>query len=180
MFILCIDQARSGAWSIYNYGEKELVKYGAFDFDREHYTFAEATHAVKNIIANIIKTEDISAVFIEDIQMRHNVDAFRKLASLQGVLIDYCVENELLYELIAPTKWQSFCRARGRTAKEIKADKAILKGKVIKTEDNNKKESKMLSINYVKEKFNINTENDNISDSICLGWYVVNNVNIVD
>lgn len=38
-----------------------------------------------------------------------------------------------------------------------------------------KKSSKMLSINFVKEKFDISTTNDNLADAICIGWYVCNN-----
>ena len=68
----------------------------------------------------MIKENDIAAVFIEDIQLRVNVQSFKKLAQLQGVLVNLFEKNEYLYSFVAPTQWQNYCKARGRSTKEIK------------------------------------------------------------
>ena len=44
-----------------------------------------------------------------------NVQSFKKLAQLQGVLINLFEKNEYLYDFVAPTQWQNYCKARGRT-----------------------------------------------------------------
>ena len=106
-------------------------------------------------------------MFIEDIQLRVNVQSFKKLAQLQGVLINLFEKNEYLYDFVAPTQWQNYCKARGRSSKEIKE-------KIKALELSGKKESKILSIQFVKEKFNVDTDNDNLSDAICIGYYAVN------
>lgn len=41
-----------------------------------------------------------------------------------------------------------------------------------------KKESKILSIQFVKDQFGIETTNDNVADSICMGFYVTNIIEI--
>lgn len=165
--ILAIDQARNGAWSVFDYETKTLEAYGVFSFNNKDYTYAKAIRAIEELVDSLIKTYDISAVFIEDIQLRVNVQSFKKLAQLQGVLINLFEKNEYLYDFVVPTQWQNYCKARGRSSKEIKE-------KIKALELSGKKESKILSIQFVKEKFNVDTDNDNLSDAICIGYYAVN------
>lgn len=171
MRILAIDQARHGAWVVYDYEAKELLDYGTWGFDIKDYTFEQAILHIEALISEVIRTHEVAAVFIEDIQLRKNVQSFKKLAQLQGVLVNLCEKTNILYELVAPTQWQSYCQARGRTTQEIKS-------KVLSVEPTGKKVSKILSLQFVKDKFDIDTVNDNLSDAICLGYYAVNNIKI--
>lgn len=169
--ILSIDQARNGAWAVFDYDKKKLETYGTFSFNYRDYTYAKAILAIEELIDSVIKTYDISVVFIEDIQLRFNVQSFKKLAQLQGVLINLFEKNEYLYDFIAPTQWQNYCKARGRSTKEIK-------GKIKALEASGKKESKILSIQAVKDFYGIETENDNLADAILIGHYAVNHYDI--
>lgn len=148
-----------------------MEQYGTFSFDNKKYTYAKAILGIEQLVDTIIKEHDISAVFIEDIQLRVNVQSFKKLAQLQGVLINLFEKNEYLYDFVAPTQWQNYCKARSRNAKEIKE-------KIKSLDVSEKKESKMLSIQFVKDKFGIDTDNDNLSDAICIGYYVVNHIKL--
>lgn len=172
MNILAIDQARAGGWSVWDYENKKLLKYGTFDYKSTEYTFAQATLKIETLVNSLILDNDISAIFIEDIQLRQNVQSFKRLAQLQGVLVNLFEKNEYLYDYIAPTQWQNYCKARGRTTKEVKA-------KIKELENSGKKASKILSIQFVKEKFNIDTTNDNLADACCIGFYAVNNKTII-
>lgn len=80
-------------------------------------------------------------------------------------------KNEYLYGYVAPSQWQNFCKARGRNSKEIKSQ-------VLSVETNGKKETKILSIQFVKDQFGIETENDNLADAVSMGFYVVNIVEL--
>lgn len=171
MNVLCIDQARNGAWSVFNYETHELVGYGTYEFPYEKYTYAKAIMHIKELIFAVMKTYDVGAVFVEDIQMRVSVGSFKKLAQLQGVLVNLFEENEYLYGYVAPSQWQNFCKARGRNTKEKNA-------RVLELERSGVKQSKILSIQFVKEQFGLDTDNDNLADAISLGWYVVNMVEI--
>lgn len=171
MNILAIDQARNGAWSVFDYEKGELIGYGTFSFESKKYTYAKAILHIEELVAEVISKYDVSAVFIEDIQLRANVQAFKKLAQLQGVLVNLFEKNEYLYGFVAPTQWQNFCRARGRNTKEIKS-------KVFELERAGKKQSKILSIQFAKEQFGIDTENDNLADALCIGYYIVNAIEI--
>ena len=172
MNILAIDQARAGAWCVFNYKNKSPVAYSTFDYSDKKYTYAQVLVQIGDLVQKLMNDYGISAVFIEDIQLRQNVDSFKKLAQLQGSLISAFERNEYLYDFVPPSKWQNYCNARGRTANEVK-------GKVKEIAvSSGKKTSKQLSIQFVKEKFEIETENDNLSDAICMGYWIVNNVNI--
>ena len=171
MKILSVDQSRTGGWAIFEYETGVLLKFGDFDFPSRKYSFAQAVVQLKTLIKEIIKTEQVSAVFIEDIQLRQNVQAFKNLAWLQGVLVNYFEENQLLYDIIAPSKWQNACGARGRTDKEKKS-------KILAVNTDGKKSTKVLSITYIHDKYGIDTPNDGIADAICIGDYVINNIKI--
>lgn len=171
MNILAVDQARHGAWAVFDYEEKTLSDYGVWSFDNRECTFEQATLHIEALIDEVIHTHDIGAVFFEDIQMRQNVLSFKRLAQLQGVLVALCERNEYQYGLIAPSQWQNYCKARGRTAKEAKS-------KITELENDGRKKSKILSLQAVKSVYGVDTENDNLADAIMIGHYVVHNINI--
>lgn len=166
--ILAVDQARHGAWAIYDYEKQKLLDYGTWGFDNKSYTFEQAILHIEALIEEVIQTHDIDAVFLEDIQLRQNVQSFKRLAQLQGVLVNLCEKTNTSYHLVAPTQWQNYCKARGRTAKEIKS-------KVTSVEPTTKKTSKILSLQAAKEIYGLETENDNLADAVMIGHYAVNN-----
>lgn len=171
MKILAVDQARHGAWAVFDYEGKKLLDYGIWGYDSKNYSFEQAIMHIEALLDEVIRTHEVDAVFLEDIQLRKNVQSFKKLAQLQGVLVNLCEKTNILYELVAPTQWQSYCKARGRTTKEIKS-------KVTTIEPTEKKTSKILSLQAAKDVYGIETENDNLADAIMLGHYVVHNIKI--
>lgn len=171
MKILAVDQARHGAWAVYDYEEKKLLDYGTWGYDGKNYTFEQAMLHIEALLSEVIRTHDIDAVFLEDIQLRQNVQSFKRLAQLQGVLVNMCEKTNILYNLVAPTQWQNYCKARGRTTKEIKS-------KITSVEPSPKKTSKILSLQAAKDIYGIVTENDNLADAVMIGHYVVHNFNI--
>lgn len=171
MKILAVDQARHGAWAVFDYEEKKLLDYGTWGYDSKNYTFEQAILHIEALLCEVIRTHDIGAVFLEDIQLRQNVQSFKRLAQLQGVLVNMCEKTNILYNLVAPTQWQNYCKARGRTTKEIKS-------KITSVEPTAKKTSKTLSLQAAKEFYGIVTENDNLADAVMIGHYVINNIKI--
>ena len=167
MNILAIDQARNGAWSVFDYEGGRLLDYGVFSYDAAHYTYPQAILAIEELIDGLIKDHNVDAVFIEDIQFRTNINTLKKLAHLQGVLINLCEKNHYLYGLVAPSQWQNFCKAydAGMELQPAQGSDA-------------RKKSKQMSIQFVLDVLDIETDNDNLADAICIGWYVVNAMQI--
>lgn len=170
--ILCLDQSRSGGYCIFDYESKKLIKWGYFDFPANKYTYPQAISALKKYTDNLIKTNDISAVFIEDIALRKTfIQSFKRLAQLQGVLENYFLESDILYDFIPASLWQNYCGARSRSTNEKK-------NKILENNTKGKKNTKVFSIQFAHEKYGVDTSNDGIADAIGIGHYVVNNVKI--
>lgn len=171
MKILAIDQSRTGGYSVFDYEHKKLLEYGCWDFPARKFTYAQSILNLEALVQQLVEGKQISAIFIEDISMRKNVKAFLCLAQLQGVLINLFEKNKWLYGVVPPSAWQSYCGARGRTAKE-KQDK------IVELNTQGKKQSKILSIQFAHYAYKVDTSNDGIADSIGIGHYVVNNIKI--
>ena len=171
MNILALDQARHGGWAVFDTNTHKLIEYGAFNFDDKQYAFDEVLYQVVLLIHKLMCQYDCAALFIEDIQMQTNVQGFKRLAQLQGAILYYCAANEILVSTVTPSQWQNYCKARGRTNKEIKSGVTTLA-------QPGKKQSKVLSLEYVRDTYGVGTTNDNVSDAICIGTYVVNNITL--
>ena len=169
MKILALDQARNGAYSIWDYDKKKLLRYGTYSFPNRKFTYPQAIRGIETLVEKLISEHEIEAVFIEDINLRANVVAFKCLAQLQGVLVNLFEKKELAYQLIPPATWQNYCKARGRTSKEKKE-------KILEHNTQGKKSSKVLSIEFVHDNFGVDTDNDDLCDCICIGWYCVNKI----
>lgn len=162
MRILAVDQARHGAWAVFNYEKKKLLKYGTFAFENQDCDFPHAIRKIETTIEKVINANRVQAVFYEDIQLRQNAQSFKKLAQLQGVLVNLAIRNDFPYGLVQPSQWQSYCGIRVRKS-----------GGTITNKD-----SKTQSVQTLEELFHIKTDNDNLSDAILIGWYVVNNIRL--
>ena len=171
MKILAIDQARHGGYSIWDYEAKKLISFGSYNFPSRKFTFPQAVNMTEKLVENLMQENDIDAVFIEDINLRYNAAVFKSLAQLQGVLINLFEKNKMLYATVPPSTWQAFCKARGRTKKEVHDG-------IVEANTTGKSQSKVLSIEFVHDNFHIDTSNDNIADAVCIGWYVVNKMRI--
>lgn len=167
MIILAVDQARNGAWAAFDLEKKALLEYDVFTFDSRKYPFPTAVLEIEKLIGGVIRRIGVGAVFFEDIQLRKNPQSFKRLAQLQGVLVNLCEKNKYPYGIVPPSTWQSYCNARPRTKKEIGGKDA---------QKRTKRPTKILSIDAVNRMYGILTENDNLADAIMIGHYVVNNI----
>jgi len=141
------------------------LSWGEWSFTTRAFEYPRAVYEITRIAKDLIRAKDIDVVFIEDTQLRQNVQSFKKLAQLQGALINLFEGLAVQYESVPPTRWQSYCGARGRTYKETK--EIVTPGP---------KASKMLSMEFVRDQFGIETDNDNLADAICIGWFAVNQI----
>ena len=61
-------------------------------------------------------------VAIEDIQQQENVQIFKVLAQLQGVLINALFENKYEFDIIHVATWRSHCQIKGKDRSSLKKD----------------------------------------------------------
>lgn len=53
-------------------------------------------------------------IILEDIQQQDNVLTFKKLAWLQGVLINYLYERDFNFEVVSPATWRAHSEIKGK------------------------------------------------------------------
>lgn len=82
-----------------------------------------------------------------------NVEMVRKLSEILGIVRAYCISKGVEHHEIMPSQWRKYC--------------GIEQGKRTRSE------LKQLSMNYVKEQYGIEVNND-VADAICIGVGVIN------
>lgn len=121
--ILAFDQASiTSGWSVFD-GEN-LIAYGKWSSEGTHST--ERIAKTKYWIASMIQKWNPNEVIFEDIQLQkfgegnEAVLTYKKLAHLQGVLKNYCYENQILYSIVPPATWRAHVEIKGKTRSDKK------------------------------------------------------------
>lgn len=99
-------------------------------------------------LQNLILEYHPTKVLLEDIQLQVNVNTYKSLSQLQGVLFFLCYHMGIQCEIIKPSVWRKGLEIKGKKREEFK-EKA--------------KE-------YVFNKYGL-TVDDDIAESICIGTY---------
>lgn len=130
--ILALDAATViTGYAIFDDGE--LVHYGTFKVDREKNT-EERINEVKHWLEAMIDTAEPDFIGIENIQLQsfghgqYQVEMYRTLANLQGVLIDTAFEHSIDHDLVYPASWRNYCDVgddRGRENKKRAAQEKV-------------------------------------------------------
>lgn len=152
MKILALDQAsRVTGWAIFD--NAQLINSGTIVINPD-YGLGERLHKLRNEVKDIIQTQNIEKVYLEDIyadgQHINNISTFKTLAEVFGVLFELCVDLKVPVEAVLAVKWKSVVGIKGRT----RADQ--------------KKNAKQ----HVLEKYKIKASEDQ-ADSICIGEYAI-------
>ena len=99
-------------------------------------------------LLDVIKKAKPDEVILENIQMEYgNAHAFKILAQLQGALMLGLSQQNIPYNIVAPATWRS-----------------RLGWKKMKRE-----EAKAYSVAWVQDKYQIDVENNDEADAICIG-----------
>lgn len=153
MVLLALDQSsRITGWSVFK--DNKLVDYGKFTLDEENVD-ARLQHFRKKI-TQLIYDYSPDEVVYEDIQFQtnvaNNVQTFKVLAEIYGVLSELLTEMRLPHTSILSTSWKSTLGIKGKARQEQKQN----------------------AQKYVLEKYGIKVVQDTV-DSICIGEHYLNN-----
>lgn len=92
-------------------------------------------------------------IVIEQSIMTRNADTFRLLSMLVGIVYGYCVEHDIEYHSLTPSKWRAY----------IDGNKP-----------RNRRELKVWSKNKVSELYNVDAYTDDQADAILIGTAYIN------
>lgn len=121
MTILALDQAsRTSGYAVFC--DDQLIDSGKFTF--EDADIARRLMKIRNKVEELINEFCIEKIILEDIQCQGNVvnnlETFKILAEVVGVLTELAAEKNLPYELVYSTVWKSTLQIKGRTRPEQK------------------------------------------------------------
>ena len=151
MKILALDQAsRISGWAIFE--DNKLIKYGKIDLKSDD--IGIRLFQLRDQVLKLIQENNIEKVILEDIYMDgqrvNNVQTFKVLAEVFGVLYELCVELEISVEAVLAGTWKSSLDIKGKTRPEQKRN----------------------AQQYVINTYNIKPTQDEC-DAICIGAHVV-------
>lgn len=148
----------------------KLLKYGEIYFSGSD-VYHRASDARKKIEA--IKHEfQISTVAIEKTIFAKSIDTAIKMAFVAGTVISCLIDDHVRVLEVAPISWQSGIGNPNLTPSEKLKIQKDFPGKsknwyMAKNRDVRKNRTRL----WVKEKFGVEIQSDNITDAIGLGYY---------
>lgn len=112
--LLALDQAsRTSGYAVFQ--EDQLIISGTFTFDDDD--FATRLVKIRNKVISLIEQYKINKILLEDIQLQgqtNNVETYRKLAEVRGVLSELACEMKIPHEIIHSQTWKSTLDIKGR------------------------------------------------------------------
>ena len=121
--LLALDQSsRITGWAVFSDGK--LEKHGKFDAEVAGATIADRLNYIRNKVRSLIEENDITEVILEDIQMQgnvvNNVQTFKTLAEVFGVISELLVEMKIPQSAVLASSWKSALGIKGRARAEQK------------------------------------------------------------
>jgi Holliday junction resolvasome RuvABC endonuclease subunit len=145
--ILALDDSTTmTGWAVFD--NEELVGYSKIEMTQK--LPIDRITALKQWLLSMLIKWHPDLVAIEDIQQQDNIQIFKVLAQLQGVLLNALIENNYEFDIIHVATWRSFCGVKGKTRSELKKQ----------------------AQEKIKEWYDVTVTQDE-ADAICLGRCVV-------
>lgn len=115
MRVLALDQAsRTSGWAVFDDGE--LFNYGKFSATQAD--VGDRLYYIRKEVIGLIDKFDIDEVVFEDIQLQgnvaNNVQTFKALAEVFGVLHELFVELKMPRTAVLSTVWKSTLGIKGK------------------------------------------------------------------
>lgn len=145
--ILALDQAsRVSGWSIFK--DNKLYEYGKIQLEDDD--IGDRLYKLRTEIIKLIEKYEVTEVVFEDIQLQgnvtNNVQTFKVLAEVFGIVYELVTELNLPNEQMLASTWKSALGIGGRS----------------------RAEQKQGAQNYITTKYSIKVIQD-VADSICIG-----------
>lgn len=150
--LITIDSS-SNKSGIGYYENGEFKQYDLLDYSSDKIMDSRFKKMSIGLI-QILNKFNPNIIYIEETVVLRNAQTQRFLTRLQGVVYCWCILNDCEFNTIRPTSWR----------KQL----SFKQGKNIKRE-----QLKEQSIQYVKENYGLDINNDDIADALCIGSAVL-------
>ena len=147
--ILALDQAtRCTGWAVFS--NNRLIEYGRIE--TEDPDMGIRLNYIRQQVENLIKKYDINEVIMEDIQLQENVQTFKALAEVFGVIYELITSLKLPVSAVLASTWKSSLGIKGKDRPAQKRN----------------------AQQWVINNYNLKPTQDEC-DAICIGEYYIRN-----
>ena len=151
--LLALDQSsRITGYAIFV--DENLIAHGSINLTEED--VGQRLVLIRKEVTKLIHKYNINEIAFEDIQMQasvgNNVQTFKILAEVFGVILMLCTELKINYTIGSSNTWKSTLKIKGKKRSEQKQD----------------------AQRYVLEKYGIKAIQDTV-DAICIGAHMIAN-----
>ena len=151
--LLALDQSsRISGYAIFV--DENLIAHGSINLTEED--VGQRLVLIRKEVTKLIHKYDINEIAFEDIQMQasvgNNVQTFKILAEVFGVILMLCTELKINYTIVSSNTWKSTLKIKGKKRSEQKKD----------------------AQRYVLEHYGIKAIQDTV-DAICIGAHMIAN-----
>lgn len=151
--LLALDQSsRISGYAIFI--DENLIAHGSINLTEED--VGQRLVLIRKEVTKLIHKYNINEIAFEDIQMQasvgNNVQTFKILAEVFGVILMLCTELKINYTIVSSNTWKSTLKIKGKKRSEQKQD----------------------AQRYVLEKYGIKAIQDTV-DAICIGAHMIAN-----
>lgn len=152
MIILALDQAKKTGVAIFN--DSELIYHDLIQSKFENYE--DVIIDISNKVSRLINKYQPNIVLLEDVQSMQNQKTYKDLCMLLGCLVSTCHSKNIPYEIISCNTWR-----------KILKNNLPYHGK-----KKQRAEWKQAAQDFVKQRFNLNLNNDT-AEAICMALYYI-------
>ena len=151
--LLALDQSsRISGYAIFV--DEKLIAHGSINLTEED--VGQRLVLIRKEVTKLIHKYNINEIAFEDIQMQasvgNNVQTFKILAEVFGVILMLCTELKINYTIVSSNTWKSTLKIKGKKRSEQKQD----------------------AQRYVLEHYGIKAIQDTV-DAICIGAHMIAN-----
>lgn len=148
--VLALDDSTTvTGWSVFD--DNNLITYGKYT--APSIDLIDRIIATEDWLVSMINNWNPNIVAIEDIQMQKNVQLFKALAKLQGVLQACIVRQKREYYIIHSQTWKAYCKINGKTRTDQKRSAQLIVGELYKIKATQDETDAICIGKYVAEKF---------------------------
>ena len=121
--LLALDQSsRISGYAIFV--DENLIAHGSINLTEED--VGQRLVLIRKEVTKLIHKYDINEIAFEDIQMQasvgNNVQTFKILAEVFGVILMLCTELKINYTIVSSNTWKSTLKIKGKKRSEQKQD----------------------------------------------------------
>lgn len=121
MRTLALDQSSHiTGWAVFE--DKTLLEYGKFELTNSD--LGVRLKQIRERVDKMVKEYEIDKIVMEDVQYQqnvaNNVQTFKTLAEILGVLYEYATAAGLDHEIVLAGTWKKFLGIKGRNRAEQK------------------------------------------------------------